>query len=121
ALRIALHNEGQAFSFYTYLAATAKQDEVRERAEALAKGELDHVARLRALGSEAAERPGRRRRVRVASLDGLHRVSLGLERSSAELDTALTRVLDTIGDADSASLLRRIAEAERANADSLAR
>lgn len=119
ALRIALHNEEQAFSFYTYLAAAAGKDEVRERAEALAKGELDHIARLRVLSSEAAERHGRRRRLRVASLDGLYRVSLGLERSSAWLYAALAQILDTIGDAVSASLLHRIAEEERASVDSL--
>ncbi len=121
ALRIALHNEEQAFSFYTYLAAAAEKDEVRERAEALAKGELDHIARLRTLSSEAAERHGRRRRIRVTSLDGFYRVGLGLERSSAELYAALAQILDTIGDTESASLLHRIAEEERASVDSLAK
>lgn len=118
ALSIAVHNEECAFAFYSYLAAIAETDELRERAEAFAKGELDHVRRLRARRREAyhAERGGRPRRVAATSLGQLHTLAAGLEKASAELNAALARRLET----RSASVLRHIAEEQRANADRLA-
>ncbi|HEY6924238.1 MAG TPA: ferritin family protein [Steroidobacteraceae bacterium] len=47
ALAIAVRNETRAFAFYSYLAATAPNDSIREIAEALAKEELGHADLLR--------------------------------------------------------------------------
>lgn len=119
ALSIAVRNEERAFAFYSYLAAMAEDDEVRVRAEALAKGELDHVAQLRARRRQAyhAERRGARTRIAVADLEGLYRLALGLERASAELNTAIAEALANAGEKGSAALVRRIAEAARTDAE----
>lgn len=63
ALAAAVRNEERAFSFYTYLAAIADAAAVRERAEALAREELEHVALLRGMRRKAfhAARPKPRR------------------------------------------------------------
>jgi rubrerythrin len=47
ALAIAVRNETRAFTFYSYLAATAPNDSVRKIAEGLAKEELGHADLLR--------------------------------------------------------------------------
>ena len=47
ALAIAVRNEERAFAFYSYLAAYAENDQVRQLAEEFAKDELDHAAFLR--------------------------------------------------------------------------
>lgn len=123
ALRVAARNEENAFAFYTYLAAMAEDDTVRARAEALAKGELDHVARLHARQRAAylAERGGRPRRPKINSLEEFHRMARGLEQTSAELDAALSHILHRAGDEVSATLLQRVAEEERIGAAELAR
>lgn len=63
ALSIAVHNEERAFAFYSYLAAEMADAELRRYAEHLAREELEHAARLRALRRRAyhAERGGRTR------------------------------------------------------------
>jgi rubrerythrin len=118
ALAIALKNEEKAFAFYAYLSAIAEDEAVRQRAEALARGELEHVARLRArrhtLGKSTSQA---RRRVRVGSLEELHRLALGLERGSDELESAMAKVLEAAGEVASAAILRRIAEEEHAGGE----
>jgi rubrerythrin len=47
ALALAVRHEESSFAFYSYLAAEATSDSVRQLAEALAKDELDHAALLR--------------------------------------------------------------------------
>jgi rubrerythrin len=47
ALGIAVRGEEQAFSFWTYVASEATNAEVRAQAEAMARQELVHAARLR--------------------------------------------------------------------------
>lgn len=53
ALAFAVHNEERAFHFYTYVAATADDETVREYAETLAHEELGHAALLRAMRRRA--------------------------------------------------------------------
>jgi len=53
ALAFAVHNEERAFHFYTYVAATADDETVREYAETLAREELGHAALLRAMRRRA--------------------------------------------------------------------
>lgn len=116
ALSIAVRNEERAFAFYTYLAAIAGKDFIRERAEGLAKGELDHVARLRLRRRHAYRAEFGRGRVRssVSSVEELLALAAGLEASRAELDEKLAGVVDAAGDAASASLLRDVARQTRA-------
>lgn len=47
ALAAAVRNEDNAFRFYSHVASNAQDEMVRARAEALAKEELTHAARLR--------------------------------------------------------------------------
>jgi rubrerythrin len=47
ALAIAVRNEERAFAFYSYVAAEAREESVREFAEELAKDELEHAFLLR--------------------------------------------------------------------------
>lgn len=115
ALSIAVRNEERAFAFYSYLAAIAEKAELRERAEAFAKGELGHVKQLRARRREAyhAERRGKPRRIAATSPEQLHALAASLLRSSAELNAALAGILQAAGQQDPASLLQQIAEAQR--------
>lgn len=47
AFSMAVRNEERAFVFWTYVAAHAQTDEIREAAERMAREELGHVATLR--------------------------------------------------------------------------
>lgn len=114
ALSLAVRNEENAFAFYSYLAAIAGDDAVRLRAEALAKGELEHVARLRMYRRRAyhAERgtgaiPPRR----ADSTETLRRIAYGLDRGSAALYARLLDMLDSGDGADLPVLIRRLAQA----------
>lgn len=86
ALAIAVRNEERAFSFYSYLAAVTDSP-VRERAEALAREELGHIALLRRMRRQAyhENRPVPDGREQVGSIGDLHRVALGLEQGAASL------------------------------------
>lgn len=121
ALSIAVRNEERAFAFYSYLAAIAKKDSIRKRAEDLAKGELDHVARLRLRRRHAyrAEFGHSRVRPSASSAEELHALAAGLEASRADLDEKLADMLDNAGDDASASLLRDIARQTRAQLEEL--
>ena len=115
ALSIAVRNEERAFSFYSYLAALSPNDRVRERAEALAREELNHVAQLRALRRRAyhADRGGTRGRVAVRSLDHLHAIARGLENGAAEVTRVASQVLAANGHNGAAKLLRTLADEAR--------
>ncbi|MFA7430443.1 MAG: ferritin-like domain-containing protein [Rhodospirillaceae bacterium] len=99
ALVVAVRNEERAFSLYAYLAAIAEDNAVRDRAEALAREELEHVALLRRMRREAfhADRPKRRSLPRdVASLGALARA---LDAEAAEADRRMADDVATIGSA----------------------
>lgn len=120
ALSVAVRNEERTFAFYSYLAAIADDDAVRARAEALAKGELEHVATLRAKrrhAYHAEHRPASPQRRRADSLEELQRIVCGLERGSAQLDTALALTLEAAGDTPTAELMRRLADDAQAVAE----
>ena len=63
ALAFAVRNEERAFAYYTYVAAEAKNPDVRALAEELARDELDHASMLRHRRRRAfhADRPIRLR------------------------------------------------------------
>jgi rubrerythrin len=89
ALAIAVRNEEQAFSFYSYLSAmTDVAPDLRHYAEALAREELTHLAQLRGLRRQAfhAERlAGKTARPEVSDLPAFYRFAWGLESGSAAL------------------------------------
>ncbi|MBI5166033.1 MAG: ferritin family protein [Magnetospirillum sp.] len=109
ALAIAVRNEERAFAFYTYLAAlAADRPALRERAEALAREELNHVAQLRHLRRRAWHtRP--RTRAPERTLVSLCDVAKGLEGGSAELTALAARALAECGRHDEATRLRTAA------------
>jgi rubrerythrin len=121
ALSVAVRNEERAFAFYSYLAAIAEQATVREHAEGLAKGELEHISRLRSRRRAAyhAENRAATRLPKVDSLEELYPIALGLERASEKLNAELAEALERGGDIASATLLRRVVSEQSAHADSL--
>lgn len=111
ALSAAVRNEEHAFTFYSYLAATAGDEAIRQRAEALARGELDHVARLRAFRQRAyhLEHDGSSaRHIRIVSLDGLRQLALDLHNGASALYGLLARACEKSDDGDLADLLRHL-------------
>lgn len=116
ALGIAVRNEERAFTFYAYLAALSEDDEVRSRAEALAREELEHVNQLRVMRRRAfhMDRPPPRGLRRARTLAEWPALVAGLEQGSAALDRLVSDILDREGDPDCAALLRQ--EAEKAAA-----
>jgi len=84
---------------------------VREHAEGLAKGELEHVSRLRSRRRAAyhAEARAAKRPVAVNDVDQLWAVALGLERASGALDQRVAEALEAVGDSTSATVLHGIA------------
>lgn len=114
ALGIAVANEERAFAFYSYLAALAEDADIRLRAEALAREELDHVQQLRVLRRRAfhMDRPPPRRIRRARDTQDLAALAHGLELASAELDDAAALGLDE----PAAAMLRRQAGAARQRA-----
>jgi rubrerythrin len=122
ALSVAVRNEERAFRFYSYLAAVATDARIRARAEDLAKGELDHVARLRTRRRRAYHAEGRRPRPRprAGDLRALRGLARGLAEGTWRVSTAAAASLEAAGDAEGAALLRRDAEAARADAEALA-
>jgi rubrerythrin len=125
ALAIAVRNEERAFSFYTYVAALADADfTVRDRAEALAREELKHVAELRRLRrrayhGEADHRP--RNAALVSDVSGLRRLAWGLESGSAVLIDAAARCLEAAGRQAGAGLIAHAGTAAASQAVELGR
>jgi rubrerythrin len=97
ALGIAVRNEERAFVFYTYVAAQAHaRPDLRERAEALAKEELGHVAQLRRLRRHAYHAAHGEQQPAVpqpSTLAALYRVAWGLECRAADLAATAARCL----------------------------
>lgn len=96
ALSLAVANEERAFTFYSYLAALAADGDVRLRAEALAREELNHVQQLRVMRRRAfhMDRAAPRRVRRARDPDELAGLAHGLELASAEVDEAVAATLD---------------------------
>lgn len=90
ALAIAVRNEERAFAFYAYLSAMcADQGELRTRADALAREELQHVALLRGLRRRAFHsRPSPRPRLPVETLADLQRLSAQMQASAPQGESA---------------------------------
>lgn len=121
ALSIAVRNEERAFAFWSYVAAEAANPQVRTQAEAMARQELLHAAKLRHERRRAyhAERAGHApaaqahaqlpATVAAASAEA-HRLA---GQAAAFLDAAAAR-LDGMGDPPSAKLLHTIAAQLRA-------
>jgi rubrerythrin len=117
ALAIAVRNEERAFALFTYLAARAKQDEVRRLAEESAKDELQHAALLRsrrrtAWRDEKAAQ-GRSELETVASLDELFARAAVLERAAADAHRALAAALSAEGEEKLSRLFEEAAADEQ--------
>lgn len=117
ALRLAVHNEERAFAFFSNIAAAVADPAVREKAEALAKEELEHVVRLRLerrrawrAESQSAASGAAPRGVRaVRSLAALLRRAHTIEREALAHCRALATMMTEAGDADSAALFEQVA------------
>ncbi len=122
ALSVAVRNEERAFAFYSYLAAIAEREDIRDHAEGLARGELEHISRLRARRRKAyhAENRAAMRSPRVTSDAELCGVAQGLERASASLNTRLADALERGGHNHPAAILRQVAEEQRQEVGRLA-
>jgi rubrerythrin len=87
ALSMAVRNEERAFAFWSYVAAHAKTDDVRQAAETMAHEELGHVAILRRERRQAFHTERRR----TGGGDGESATDLAdLERHLADLLEPLT-------------------------------
>lgn len=110
AFSMAVRNEERAFVFWTYMAARAPTNELREAAETMAREELGHVATLR------RERRLAFHKQRTAS----RRTDFAWDemelRLSEQLEVAAARGTDAEG-----ARLRELARQARLRADSLAR
>ncbi len=113
ALAVAVRNEERAFAFYTYVAASALTEEVRRRAEGMAREELEHVSLLRRWRREAfhASRQPRRRTPRT--LEELFALSAAMEIASAEVNDAAAAAVGASGAVEAAAVLRRLADKAR--------
>lgn len=120
ALAVAVRNEERAFAFYTYVAASALTEEVRRRAEGMAREELEHVSLLRRWRREAyhASQPARRRTPRT--LEELSVLSAAMEAASAEVNDAAATAVGAAGAVEAAAMLRRLADKARGHADGAA-
>ena len=116
ALAVAVRNEERAFAFYTYVAASALTEEVRRRAEGLAREELEHVGLLRRWRREAfhASRHARRRTPRT--LEELFVLSTAMETASAAVNDAAAAAVGASGAVEAAAVLRRLADKARGHA-----
>jgi len=102
AFAVAVRNEARAFTFYSYIAATASNDAARKLAQELAKEELMHADLLRRERRNAyrAEKIGGQLPPRAqlpGSLDALWTVCLETERRAAQYHRALAEVLKPQG------------------------
>lgn len=118
ALAVAVRNEEQAFAFFTYLAAIAPDDHVRSLAESIAREELSHVARLRAMrrrAFRATPRDDTAGRIGRAALSAsaLEAAAGGLESGAEEVCDLAARELTAAGDQAGAAILREAARRAR--------
>jgi rubrerythrin len=122
ALRIAVHNEERAFQFFSMIAATVEDPGIRAKAEALAKEELEHVARLRlerlrarrAESESAAQGTARRGPRSVRSHAALLARASAIEQEAATTFETLARHMSDIGAKTIRELFRKLAEEEHA-------
>ena len=114
ALAIAVRNEEQAFSFYSYLSAmTDLQPDLRRYADALASEELSHIAQLRRLrrgAYHAQHAAGRRVFPKLSDVTAFYRFAWGVESGSAFLCRLLADRMRRTGEATLTALLDRIGE-----------
>jgi rubrerythrin len=105
-LTVATRNEERAFTFWSYVAAHAQSDEVRQAAETMAKEELAHVAafrRERRKAFHAGRRPGG---------------ATPSPQWAADLELKLACLLDDMAAADpNSGALREMAATSRAMAN----
>ena len=115
SLSMAVRNKERAFAFWTYVAAYAKDREVRRAAESMAGEELDHVANLRR-ERRRAYHAGRAATPRRENLDVSAEIA-ALERYLAE---RLEHRAGLVQDAE-ASRLQEFAREARTTAEEVAR
>ena len=111
-LGIAVRDEMRAFAFYAYVAAHAPNQELRQRAEALAHEQLGHAAMLRRERREAWRRIRNgtgRRPPSPQNLDELRLLAEQLEGDMAKRHGALADAAQHLGDLASAEVLRGVA------------
>lgn len=116
ALSLAVVNEQRAFAFYSYIAASAEDEPVRQHAESLAREELRHAALLRRERRKAFHRERghpERKPARAETPAALERLAAALLSATAAEHAALAARLTALGDAVGAALLTRIADEER--------
>ncbi len=89
ALGIAVRGEEQAFSFWTYLASEAANSEVRAQAEAMARQELVHAAKLRHARRQAYHAERQLKQPEAADALDDHAMQGFIARQERETSTAL--------------------------------
>ncbi|MQU92857.1 ferritin-like domain-containing protein [Sinorhizobium meliloti] len=110
AFSMAVRNEERAFAFWTYVAAHAKSDAIRNAAERMAREELGHVAKLRSERRRAFHRE--RRRTTDAASTNLRALETRLSEQF--------RHLAKVAGKQKNSKLQTLAEQARLRAESLA-
>ncbi len=115
ALALAVRNEQAAFAFYTYLAAIAADEPTEDRALALAREELEHIAELRQWRRRAYHAQRRVYRHVPRDARSLRAVAYGLEAGSHELDGLAAAALGGAAYAEEARAMQglALADAER--------
>lgn len=111
-LSIAVRDEMRAFAFYAYVAARAPNQQLRQRAEALAHEQLGHAAKLRRERREAWRRTRNgtgRRPPSPQNLNELRVLAERLEGDMAARHAALADAAASLGDLASAEVLRGVA------------
>lgn len=121
ALRLAVHNEERAFAFFSVIAGAVDDPEIRAKAEALAKEELDHVVRLRlerrrawrAESQSEVQGSARQGPRAVRSLGALLSRARAIEQEAELRYDAMAHATAERGDQASADLFRGLAADER--------
>jgi rubrerythrin len=117
ALSVAVRSEERAFAFWSYVAANAGAQPVRDLAEKMAHQELLHAARFRIARRKAyhAEFRSRRRWVETAdqplSLQDLHAEAAAQQSEVIAFLSAAAERLDRLEDHESAALVHEIVNA----------
>ncbi|MEJ1936656.1 hypothetical protein WDZ92_41220 [Nostoc sp. NIES-2111] len=81
---MAVRNEERAFAFWTYLAAHAGSEDVRQAAEKMASEELTHAAIFRRERRRAFHREKEAGMVRITAADGELRLAAMLRESAGQ-------------------------------------
>ncbi len=118
ALSVAVQNEERGFAFYSYVAAHAEDETVRNAAEQLAREELRHAALLRRERRRAWRREREPRPATGVASDWLERAHR-MERQAAALHRAISARLSELGDTADAAALSTAAREERSAAAAL--